>query len=77
MLCGILFANALMSQTQFEGKVTDAATGKTVITYLSLQVPDENSKMKQPYIYIVPSDVDIIPWAASQRDILETDWYVV
>ena len=45
--------------------------------YIALQVPDENSKMKQPYIYIVPSETDVIPWVASQRDILEDDWYEV
>lgn len=45
--------------------------------YLMLQVPDENSKMKQPYIYIVPSEADVIPWVASQRDILAEDWYEV
>ena len=47
--------------------------------FITVQVPDENSKMRQPYIYIVPSEsgVDTIPWVASQRDLLEMDWYEV
>lgn len=45
--------------------------------YIQLQVPDANSKMRQPYIYIVPSEEDVIPWVPSQRDILSEDWYEV
>lgn len=45
--------------------------------FLALQVPDENSKMKRPYIYIVP-DVDfVVPWVASQADLLTEDWFLV
>lgn len=42
--------------------------------YLMLQVPDENSKMKQPYIYIVPDADHVVPWVASQVDLLAHDW---
>jgi len=45
--------------------------------YLMLQVPDKNSKMKQPYIYIVPDENSLVPWTASQTDILGEDWVVV
>lgn len=45
--------------------------------YLELQVPDENSKMTLPYIYISTVTGDLVPWLASQTDILATDWYVV
>lgn len=45
--------------------------------YLELQVPDENSKMKRPYIYIVPVDGDAVPWVASQTDMLADDWSVI
>ena len=38
--------------------------------YLALQVPDEHSKMTQPYIYIKPIQDDLIPWLASQADML-------
>ena len=42
--------------------------------YLSLQVPNERSKMTLPYIYITTVQGDLVPWLASQTDILATDW---
>lgn len=45
--------------------------------YLQLQVPDENSKMTKPYVYITTAQGDRIPWLASQTDLLGTDWDVV
>ena len=41
---------------------------------LLLQVPDENSKMTQPYIYMVTAQGAVVPWVASQTDLLATDW---
>ncbi len=43
--------------------------------YLQLQTPDENSKMKQPYIYITPVCGELVPWVASQPDLLVEDWF--
>lgn len=51
--------------------------------WLELQVPDENSKMTLPYIYInYPDDAKNtpgarVPWLASQTDILSNDWGIV
>lgn len=45
--------------------------------FLKLQVPDEHSKMRRPYIYISPVDGDLVPWVASQSDMLAEDWFVV
>lgn len=45
--------------------------------YLTLQEPDEDSKMTLPYIYIVTVTGDLVPWLASQTDILADDWTVV
>ena len=45
--------------------------------YLELQVPDTMSKMTLPYIYIRTVQGDLVPWLASQTDILATDWRVV
>ena len=42
--------------------------------FLQLQVPDENSKMRQPYIYITPVGGELVPWVASQPDLLSSDW---
>lgn len=44
--------------------------------WLALQVPDENSKMRRPYLYMSPVDGDLVPWVASQSDLLATDWHV-
>lgn len=43
--------------------------------WLMLQTPDEHSKMRKPYIYISPVDGELVPWVASQTDILATDWW--
>ena len=51
--------------------------------YIELQRPDEHSKMTQPYIYIVTTGLQsdnpnaprgIVPWLASQTDMLAEDW---
>lgn len=42
--------------------------------FLTLQTPDENSKMSLPYIYITTVQGDRVPWLASQSDMLATDW---
>ena len=44
---------------------------------LTLQRPDEHSKMTLPYIYIKTVQGDLVPWLASQTDILGEDWYQV
>ncbi len=45
--------------------------------YLELQVPDEHSKMTLPYIYIKTVQGDLVPWLASQTDLLAIDWQLV
>lgn len=54
--------------------------------YLELQKPDACSKMTLPYIYIVTNGLvtdnpdapkGVVPWLASQTDMLAEDWYVV
>lgn len=42
--------------------------------WLALQVPDEHSKMTLPYIYMKTADDNLVPWLASQTDILAVDW---
>ncbi len=44
---------------------------------LRLQVPNDNSKMDLPYIYIKTVTGDLVPWLASQTDLLADDWFVV
>ena len=45
--------------------------------WLALQVPDAHSKMTLPYIYMSTAQGDLVPWLASQTDILVADWQVV
>lgn len=52
--------------------------------WLQLQVPDANSKMTLPYIYIeypvghpAYPNGSKVPWLASQTDILSEDWQIV
>lgn len=44
---------------------------------LELQVPDENSKMTLPYVFINTVDGERVPWLCSQTDLLATDWDIV
>ena len=45
--------------------------------HLALQCPDENSKMTLPYIYMYTAQGDLVPWLASQTDILADDWEMI
>ncbi len=45
--------------------------------YIHLQVPNAKSKMTLPYIYMYTGKGDLVPWVASQTDILAEDWFVV
>jgi Protein of unknown function (DUF2829) len=45
--------------------------------YLELQVPDANSKMTLPYVYMKTAQDDLVPWLCSQTDLLATDWGIV
>ena len=51
--------------------------------YIKMQKPDEHSKMTQPYIYIVTTGLvsdnpdaprGVVPWVASQTDLMAEDW---
>ena len=42
--------------------------------YLELQVPDAHSKMSWPYIFMKTVDGALVPWVASQTDLLADDW---
>ncbi len=54
--------------------------------FCELQVPDANSKMTSPYIYINTTGLQtdnpdapksLVPWLASQTDMLADDWQIV
>jgi hypothetical protein len=45
--------------------------------WLALQRPDSHSKMSLPYIYMSAADGNLVPWLASQTDMLSEDWNLV
>ena len=45
--------------------------------WLRIQVPTEKSKMTLPYIYMKTADDNLVPWLASQTDMLAEDWEVL
>lgn len=44
------------------------------VRWIALQRPDERGKMTLPYIYTETADGGLVPWLASQTDILADDW---
>lgn len=44
--------------------------------WLMLQVPDANSKMTLPYVFMKTAQGDLVPWLCSQTDLLATDWEI-
>lgn len=45
--------------------------------WLKLQTPTDTSKMTLPYIYMKTADDNLVPWLASQTDLLADDWQLV
>lgn len=45
--------------------------------WIELQKPSKTSKMTLPYIYMKTADNNLVPWSASQTDILARDWYEI
>ena len=45
--------------------------------WIKIQRPDAHSKMTLPYIYMRTAQGDLVPWLASQTDMLSTDWELV
>lgn len=44
--------------------------------WIALQRPDAQSKMTLPYIYMRTVDGGLVPWLASQTDLLTEDWLI-
>jgi hypothetical protein len=57
-----------------QGKKVARSKWESTGLHLELQVPDQGSKMKNPYIYVASSKSAIMPWTASHADLLQDDW---
>lgn len=44
--------------------------------WVELQVPDEHSKMRRPYLYLCPVGGALVPWTPTQSDMLSEDWVI-
>lgn len=60
-----------------EGKKLQRAGWNGKGMWLKLQIPDQHSKMTLPYIYMSTAHGELVPWLASQTDLLADDWQVV
>jgi hypothetical protein len=69
------FGQALTALRDGSRVTRDGWNGKGM--YIELQVPDEHSKMRRPYLFMRPVDGDLVPWVASQTDLLAEDWRTV
>jgi hypothetical protein len=43
--------------------------------YIAVQTPDAHSKMGLPYLYLRTVQGALVPWLASQTDLLASDWH--
>ncbi len=60
----LLRAGEMVARTGWNGKGM----------WLALQLPDQHSKMSLPYVYMNTAKGELVPWLASQSDILSSDW---
>lgn len=78
------FGVALMNLKEGHRVARKGWNGKGI--FIAMQYPDENSKMTQPYIYIDTTGLQtenpdapkcIVPWLASQTDLIAEDWVIL
>jgi len=60
-----------------EGKRVTRAGWNGKDMYIELQKPDQHSKMNRPYLFIRITTGELVPWVASNGDLLDTDWGIV
>lgn len=71
----MLFGTAIEDLKSGKKVTREGWNGKNM--WIALQVPDANSKMTLPYIYVKTVQGDRVPWLASQTDVLAEDWTIV
>lgn len=72
---GVFFDAALFLLRQGKRATRRGWNGRGM--WIALQRPDENSKMTLPYLYMSTVTGDLVPWLASQTDLLADDWEVL
>ncbi len=66
------FSEALVSLKKGQRVQRSGWNGKGM--FIELQVPTTNSKMTLPYIFMSTITGDLVPWLASQTDLIANDW---
>lgn len=69
------FGWALMQLKQGKRVCREGWNGRGM--WLELQEPDTSSRMTLPYIFMKTVDDNLVPWLASQTDMLAEDWALV
>ena len=78
------FGNAIEAMKQGKKVAHKGWNGKGI--FIELQRPDTHSKMTSPYIYINTTGLQtknkeapksLVPWLASQTDMLGEDWVII
>ncbi|MEO0037327.1 MAG: hypothetical protein RIQ59_538 [Bacteroidota bacterium] len=78
------FGDALKALKHGHKVARNGWNGKGI--FIELQIPDTNSKMTHPYIFIDTTGLQTnnpdapknrVPWLASQTDMLSEDWNIV
>lgn len=69
------FSDALLELKAGGIVARDGWNGKGM--YIEAQFPDEHSKMTLPYISMRTVQGDLVPWLASQTDLLSEDWEII
>jgi hypothetical protein len=87
----------IRNSMDFSQALLEAKSGKAVYRKgwngkgmtVSIQRPDDNSKMSRPYLYMAipvaithqfdgtpvhPDGIEFVPWLASQTDLMAEDW---
>ena len=75
MIPQVNFGQAIEALKQGRKVSREGWNGKGM--WLALQRPDAHSKMSLPYIYMRTVTGDLVPWLASQTDMLADDWMVI
>jgi hypothetical protein len=66
------FGDALIHLKNGERTTRPGWNGKNA--WIALQHPTHLSKMTRPYLFMSTSDGYMVPWLASQTDLLAEDW---
>jgi len=72
---GMTFGQAIAALKAGQNVTRPRWNGKGM--WLGLQRPTQHSKMTLPYIFMQTASDDLVPWLASQSDMLAEDWMVV